>query len=363
MEEKNISLTAHYPGEAAGQYQIYIRNQIISSIGSILGENGVHGQLAIITNSLIWSLYSNQIGNSLQNEGYTYLVCLLPDGETYKNFDTVNFTYRQLRQGGLNKDGIILALGGGVISDLAGFVAGTYLRGLQLILIPTSLIAMVDACVGAKSAINLPEGKNLVGTFTQPILVLIDPKTLTSLPECELRSGIAEVIKHGLIGDGDLFEELEKWNGDIDDWTDCIVRSLRVKIHFVEKDLKGKGLRGLLKLGHTVGYALEKLSDFKMRHGEAVSIGITAATHIAVETHRVNPQILDRVSNVLYRYNLPVTCPDYSATKIWNTMTEDLAPQHSLRWVLPKEIGAAEIYENIPKDVIFAVLRQMGAGK
>jgi shikimate kinase/3-dehydroquinate synthase len=230
--------------------------------------------------------------------------------------------------------------------------------------VPTTLLAMVDASVGGKTGVDLPQGKNLVGAFKQPALVLIDPAVLATLPADEFRSGMAEMIKHGVIGDADLFAELETGQGRYPDsgMAERIARALRVKIAIVEEDPFEQGRRAVLNVGHTVGHALERLSDFSLRHGEAVSIGMVAAAKIAVELGRADVSLVDRIEAILSAWGLPVRCPPFDADAILAAMAHDKKKQgHELRWVLPRAIGQAEIITDVPPQVVRSVLCSLGA--
>jgi 3-dehydroquinate synthase len=263
----------------------------------------------------------------------------------------------------------VLSLGGGVTGDVAGFAAATFMRGVRFVQAPTTLLAMVDASVGGKTGVDLPQGKNLAGAFKQPALVVVDPSTLATLPAEETRSGMAEVIKHGVIGDPTLFAELEASaaQSPISDLqppisTSQLARALRVKIDVVEQDPFEQGRRAVLNLGHTVGHALERLSRFTLRHGEAVAIGMIAASRIAADLGRASPTLPDRVATVLSAWGLPIRCPPFGADAIWEAMAHDKKRRgRHLRWVLPHAIGQVEIVEDVPRDIVMTVLGDMGA--
>jgi len=272
----------------------------------------------------------------------------------------------------------VLALGGGVTGDAAGFAAATFMRGVRLVQVPTTLLAMVDSSVGGKTGVNLPQGKNLVGTFKQPALVVIDPHVLATLPVEEARSGMAELIKHAIIGDADLFADLEAAAGEsqirnpqsairnlhspFSILHSHIVRALQVKIAIVEEDPLEQDRRAVLNLGHTVGHALEQLSGFRLRHGEAVGIGIAAAVRMATELGRAAPALVDRIERALVAWGLPVTCPPFAVDDLWEAMSYDKKRRGAtLRWALPRAIGEVEIVEDVPQEVVKAVLCGMGA--
>jgi shikimate kinase / 3-dehydroquinate synthase len=368
-----ITLPVHYPG---GQYDIHIGNGVLRHIGGALRAIGIAdgSQVAIVSNTVVAPLYAAQVEASLRSAGFLPFVCSIPDGEQQKTLATVASLYDQFLAGGLDRSGTVLALGGGVTGDVAGFAAASYMRGVCFVQAPTTLLAMVDASVGAKTGVDLPQGKNLVGAFKPPALVLIDPAVLATLPADEFRSGMAEMIKHGVIGDAGLLAELA--SGQIVNpqdgssretsrqgkWAERIARALRVKIAIVEEDPFEQGRRAVLNLGHTVGHALERLSDFSLRHGEAVSIGMVAAAKIAVESGRADMSLADRIEAILSAWGLPVRCPPFDADAILAAMTHDKKKQgHGLRWVLPHAVGQVEIITDVSPQVVKSVLCSLGA--
>jgi len=361
-----ITLPVHHP---EGQYDIHIGNGMLKHIGGTLRAAGIAegSRVAIVSNTVVAPLYAGQVTASLQSAGCASFACSIPDGEQHKTLATVASLYDQFLAGGLDRSGTVLALGGGVTGDVAGLAAATFMRGIRFVQVPTTLLAMVDASVGGKTGVDLPQGKNLVGAFKQPALVLIDPSVLTTLPADEFRSGMAEMIKHSVIGDVALFVELERRQRDEEtrrpgDWGDWIARALRVKIAVVEQDPFEQGRRAVLNLGHTVGHALEKQSDFSLRHGEAVSIGMAAAARIAVELGRADASLVDRIEAVLFAWELPVRCQPFDADAILAAMTHDKKKQgHGLRWVLPCAIGQVELIADVPVQVVKSVLCSLGA--
>jgi shikimate kinase/3-dehydroquinate synthase len=362
-----VSLSVRYPGS---QYRVYIGQEILELVGGVIQETGLPegSQVAILSNLLVKSLYAEKVRKSLQSKGYYVFDCLIPDGERYKTLATVNKVYKQLLTGGLDRSGTVLALGGGVIGDIAGFVAATYMRGVRFIQLPTTLLAMVDASIGGKNGVDLPQGKNLVGTYKQPDLVMIDLSTLETLPVEELHSGMAEVIKHGIIAAPELFTALEEKNGSYSIFwethagIDWMRRAQAVKIDIVEQDPFEVGKRALLNLGHTVGHALEKVSKYELRHGEAVSIGMVAATHVAVSLGLASSQLAERIETALSVWGLPVKCPHIRCDDIIKAMSKDKKKKgKNLRWILPSDIGKVDICQNVPQKVVESVLYDLGA--
>jgi len=369
-----VTLPVRYPGGAlslpkGGQYEIHIGNGLLTHVGGPLRAVGVSegGRVAVVSNPVVAPLYGAQVKAALRSAGLQPFACSIPDGEPHKTLATVATLYDQFLAGGLDRSGTVLSLGGGVTGDVAGFAAASFMRGVRFAQVPTTLLAMVDASVGGKTGVDLLQGKNLVGAFKQPALVIIDPAVLATLPAEEIRSGLAEVIKHSVIGDPDLFAELEAGDGVLSSWWDeggaaRIARALRVKIDVVEKDPFEQGRRAVLNLGHTVGHALERLSGFSMRHGEAVSIGMVAAARIAAALGQATPSLADRIAGALLAWGLPVRCPPFDASAIWEAMAHDKKRrEHGLRWVLPRTVGEVEIAEDVLPDVVKSILHNLGA--
>ena len=358
-----ITLPVRYPG---GEYPIHIGDGLLAHVGGALRASGVPegSRVAVVSNPVVAPLYGAHVEAALRSAGFQPFACSIPDGEQHKTPATVAALYDQFLANGLDRSGTVLSLGGGVTGDVAGFAAATFMRGVRFVQVPTTLLAMVDASVGGKTGVDLPQGKNLVGAFKQPALVVVDPAVLATLPAEEIRSGMAEVIKHGVIGAPDLFAELEAGacHSPFAIRHSQIARALRVKIAIVEEDPFEQGRRAVLNLGHTVGHALERLSGFSLRHGEAVSIGMVAAARIAVELGRADLLLAYRIEAVLAAWWLPVRCPPFDADAIWEAMAHDKKRRgRSLRWVLPHAIGEVEIVESVPRDVVVAVLRNLGA--
>jgi 3-dehydroquinate synthase len=323
--------------------------------------------VAIVSNPIVAPLYADALEATLEQAGYRPFVCQIPAGEENKTLDTVSTLYGQFLDGNLDRSGTVLSLGGGVTGDLSGFAAASFMRGVAFIQVPTTLLAMVDASIGGKTGVDLPQGKNLVGAFKQPSLVLIDPDVLKTSPEVEMRSGLAEVIKHGLIADQVLFGTLETMERELSYWwgdhaVAQIVRALRVKQSIVEEDPFERGRRAVLNLGHTIGHALEKVSDYSLRHGEAVSIGMVGAADIAQTLGGCDSNLGMRIRNILSRWGLPIDSPPYPVESLLQAMSRDKKRQgRGLRWILPRDIGQVEIVEDVPIDVVKTTLCNLGA--
>ncbi|NLF01730.1 MAG: 3-dehydroquinate synthase [Anaerolineales bacterium] len=352
-----------------GTYEIHVGNGLLAHVGDAIRAcgGGLGSPVALVANPTVAQEYAGQVEASVRAAGLSPALCSIADGEAYKTLDTVAGLYEQFLAGGLDRSGTVVALGGGVTGDVAGFAAATYMRGLRLVQVPTTLLSMVDSSVGGKTGVDLPQGKNLVGAFKQPAVVLIDPSVLATLPPEELRSGLAEVIKHGIIGAPELFAELQLGHGDLTSWwgdqgATHVAWALEVKIEIVEDDPFEQGRRAVLNLGHTTGHALERLSEYTLRHGEAVAIGMVAATQIAARMGRANPTLVDTVRDTLSAWGLPVRCPPYDVGAIWQAMEHDKKRRgKALRWVLPVAISRVEVTEDVPREVVTSVLQEMGA--
>jgi shikimate kinase/3-dehydroquinate synthase len=341
-----------------GSYEIHLGEGLLTRVGELAWEWRLRGRVALVTNPTVGDLYASSVVKSLQEAGFEPVVCRAPDGEAYKTLDTVRSLYDQFVAGGLDRYGVVLALGGGVIGDMAGFAAATYLRGVPLVQLPTTLLAMVDASIGGKVAVDHPQGKNLIGAFKQPELVVIDPLALATLDEAEMRSGWAEVIKAGVIGSPSLFERLEE--GGNEPLLSVIAEAIRVKVAIVEEDPYEKGRRAVLNLGHTFGHALEVLSGFTLRHGEAVSVGLVAAARTAVALGLCDETVEGRLAALLQRFGLPTRYQGYEPREIWETMATDKKRRgKKLRFVLPQALGQVMVTDQVPKAVVLEVLERL----
>jgi len=351
---ENRTIPVGYPG---GEYEIRIGDGLLGRLGVMLKDK-ITGRIAIVTNTVVSPLYGATLERSLRNAGLDPFTCVIPDGESHKGIKTVEHLYEEFLAGGLDRGGTVVSLGGGVTGDIAGFAAATFMRGVKFVQVPTTLLAMVDASVGGKTGVDLPQGKNLVGAFKFPELVLIDPRVLTTLVEEEIRNGAAEAIKHGIIADSNLFDRLR--NESLPFTPELIARILRVKVRIVEEDPYERGRREVLNLGHTAGHAIEQVSGFSLPHGGAVAIGLVVAARIAVQLSRANPALVERIEDALSAWGLPTQVPEVSVDDIIASMAHDKKRLNGrLRFVIPREIGRVEVVDDVPPDVIRAVLTEM----
>lgn len=288
-------------------YDIYIERDILDCCGKIIKEVSSAQKVTVITDSNVAPLYKWRVLNALAEEGLTATAHVFQAGEQSKNLNTVAEMYNTLAEFKMTRKDIIIALGGGVTGDMAGFAAATYLRGIDFIQIPTSLLAQVDSSVGGKTGVDVVQGKNLVGAFYQPKAVLIDPNTLNTLPDKFICDGMAEVIKYGCIKDRAFFDELAKGTA-LDNIEDVIERCVTIKRDVVSRDEKESGERMLLNFGHTLGHAIEKIYNFTgITHGMAVAIGMVLITKAGERRGITQSGTADKISEVCKKYGLPTT--------------------------------------------------------
>jgi 3-dehydroquinate synthase len=332
-------------------YPIVIERGVLGEIGRWMDTQGLGHKVAVISNPWVAERYGPAVLISLRDAGRAAELLTVPPGEGAKTLAEAERLYMELARLRLDRRSVVVALGGGVVGDLAGFVAATYLRGIDYVQVPTTLLAQVDASVGGKTAVDLPVGKNLVGAFHQPSLVIADVDTLATLPPRELRAGLAEVIKYGVIADAALFARLEEEADAVLAADPAILialvqRSCEIKAEVVIADERETGLRAILNFGHTVGHAVEALTGYStLLHGEAVAIGMVAAARMAVRQRMLAAPAAERLRSLIERYALPTEIPaTLSPEAILETMQLDKKTRDGqLQFVLPTRIGAVEI--------------------
>ena len=335
-------------------YPIHIGSGLLDQ-AELLQAHVPRKRVAIVTNTTVAPLYLEKLQHTLQTIGVSSVTVILPDGEAYKNSDTLNLIYDTLLKNRCERSTPLIALGGGVIGDMTGYAAATYLRGVPFIQIPTTLLAQVDSSVGGKTGINHPLGKNMIGAFYQPQLVLADTNTLNTLPDNELAAGIAEVIKYGLIRDLPFFEWLEHnmdklLARDTAALQYAIARSCQNKVEVVEADERESGERALLNLGHTFGHAIESGMGYgNWLHGEGVAAGTIMAADLSQRLGWISPQDVARIRKLFERARLPVAAPDLGVDKYLDLMGLDKKVEGGkMRFVLLKKVGHAVVYGDVP---------------
>jgi 3-dehydroquinate synthase len=346
-------------------YAIKIGGGLLGHLGRECARLKLRARCAIITDTNVGRIFAKPVYESLVKSGFEPVLITVPAGETAKSLKSVETCYDQLATHRLERKSFIIALGGGVVGDLAGFVAATYLRGIDFIQVPTTLLAQVDSSVGGKTGVNLKAGKNLVGAFYQPKLVLCDLDTLKTLPEREFRAGLAEVIKYGIIYDAKLFARLERGlekflKRDAKTLSEIIARCCDIKAEVVGQDETETGLRAILNFGHTIGHAIENSSGYgKFLHGEAISIGQVAAAKLSHKLLGLPSADVERIQNLFSRSGLPTQIILNSARrkKLFAAMLLDKKVSGGeVKFVLAREIGRVEFGQKVPADLIGEVL-------
>jgi len=333
---------------------------MLNQLGPLCSKAGLSGNCLVITDENVAGHYGAAVVKSLESAGFTVAKTVLTPGEQTKCGDQLFNLYSECIKAGLDRKSFIVALGGGVIGDLAGYAAASYLRGIRFVQVPTSLLAMVDSSVGGKTGINIPEGKNLVGAFHQPELVLADLDTLKTLPAREYAAGLAEVVKYGIIFDAPFFELLEKNIDRLSDVNEVellarlVGRSCGIKADVVAQDEREGGLRAILNFGHTVGHAIEKVAGYgEYVHGEAVAIGSVYAARVSVEVTGLSQRECDRIERIFPALNLPVTAPGYAWQDLRNALTVDKKTVGGMpRFVLASEIGTVSFGNEVPEALM-----------
>ncbi len=323
-------------------YQVVVGTDL--DLATLIGTEHSPGPAIILTDDTVGPLHAATIRKSLESAGWSIVEEIsIPTGETSKSFETYTEVIRRIARSNLTRDGALFALGGGVVGDLGGFAAGTYMRGIDLVMLPTSLLAMVDSSVGGKTGLDIPEGKNLVGVFIRPRLVVADLKWLDSLPDPEISHGLAEVIKMGFLAGGDYFSALDSTEAalhrDEDALTDLILRAIHFKSEVVAEDERESGRRAILNYGHTIGHGLEAAADYSLPHGEAIAIGMIAAARLSEARYGAN--LIDAHHELLTAASLPTSLASVDASRVLQTMSRDKKRRHSAdhRFVLLRDVG------------------------
>lgn len=346
-------------------YPIFIEDGIMVNVGADLAERNIATRFAVIADEYVASLYGSTLMKSLKESGITAELITFPRGEASKNLQVFTELSSKLAQIGLDRSSGIIALGGGVTGDLAGFLAASYMRGIPFVQVPTTLLSQVDSSVGGKTGVDIPEGKNLVGAFYQPKAVYIDTAVLSTLPPDEYLGGIAEVIKYGVIWDLDFYCFLERNLDAILALQPAIVQEMiticcQTKADVVAEDERESDLRRILNFGHTIGHAVEAASDFNLIHGHAVAIGMVAALRLAVSSGLCKRKEAGRVATLIHAFGLPTEIPeDMDRERIKRYIkTDKKSIAGSVFYVLPTTIGKVVISNEITEEQIDEVLKR-----
>ncbi len=337
-------------------YPVIVREGVLAELGERCRELGLVGRAFVITDDDVGPLYAAPARKALETAGYTVEVLQIPSGEAHKNLQTLEHLYDNMLEARVERTDFAVCLGGGVITDVGGFAAATCLRGIDFLHVPTSLLGMVDAAIGGKVGIDHPRGKNMIGAFTQPRAVIIDPAVLQTLPERHLRNGCAELIKHGLILDASLVARLEQVAGTPAAMAseDLIAASVAIKAEVVSEDEREAGRRTLLNYGHTVGHAIEAATGYtEYLHGEAVAVGMRAAGLIAIELGMLTRDDFDRQQELIAACGLPLSAPGLPVDAVLDAARGDKkVRQGAIRWVLLEGLGNAVVCDGVPDDVV-----------
>jgi 3-dehydroquinate synthase len=347
-------------------YAIAIARDSLKQLGSQIKQLNLGKKVLLISNPEIFDHYGDMCLESLAKSGFETVTHLIPAGESFKQLESIQGIYDVAQANHLERSSIFVALGGGVIGDMTGFAAATWLRGVNFIQVPTSLLATIDSSVGGKTGVNHPQGKNLIGAFYQPKLVVIDPNVLQTLPHKEFRAGMAEVIKYGVIWDQELFVALEKHDrldsldhvGD-DLLETIMIRSCQAKAEVVGQDEKEAGLRAILNYGHTIGHAIESLTHYQQFvHGEAVAMGMVAAGKIAVAMNLWTQKDRERQNALITKAGLPTDLPpEIAIADILEIIKSDKkVTAGKVRFILPTAIGKVTITDQVTPEIITQAL-------
>ena len=343
-------------------YDVLIGAGLLTLVGLFLKEKGYAGKAVVITDPNVKSRYGEVLERSLTKNGFKVTTLVVPAGEDQKSLDNAVRLYEQLTDAYAERSTLIVALGGGVIGDLTGFVAATYLRGVPFVQLPTTLLAQVDSSVGGKVAVDHERLKNKIGAFHQPRLVIADTDTLKTLPKAELANGLAEAIKTAAVRGKEFFvyleQNVEKLRAlDISALEEAVYQCVSIKAEIVEKDERDAGLRNILNFGHTIGHAIESVSHFGVRHGEAVAVGMVATARISNRMGLLSYSEVDRLITLVEKAGLPARMPDLDTSAILKAMRHDKKVESGqVRFVLLKEIGDVIVSDEVSPVLVAEVL-------
>jgi len=356
MQRLNIDL-----GERS--YDILLGSGLLDKLGECISQIFKPSRIVLITHPSLFQIYGNKVLSGLKGQGWTADLIEVEEGETSKSLGQAEKIFDRLLDLKCDRKSVLIALGGGVIGDLVGFVAATFQRGISFVQVPTTLLSQVDSSVGGKTAVNHPKGKNMIGAFYQPCLVVTDLDTLQTLPQKEFCAGLAEIIKYGVILDASLFDYLENNIEKIHQLDkECleyiIKTSCLIKAEVVEKDERENHYRMILNFGHTIGHAIEALTHYsRFIHGEAVAIGMVYAAKLSQKLGKCQEDIPQRLDRLVRKCGLPTDLPELNSRLIIESLYHDKKTMnHKIKFILVKEIGVVEIVEDIPEEKIISIL-------
>jgi 3-dehydroquinate synthase len=365
MKELHVSIESH-------SYSVYVGQQLLTKLPQLLEQHGVgiHQKLFLVTDSHVGPLHAEQVDKILCSAGFQVSVGVIPAGESSKSFATLDELYTTAIQSGLNRSSVVLALGGGVVGDLAGFFAASFMRGIPFVQLPTTLLSH-DSSIGGKVGINHSLGKNYIGAFHQPLFVLFDVNLLVSLPERELNSGFAEVVKHALIWDKEFVSWLESnhtalKDRDLSALSEAIYRGCAVKVQVVSSDEREMGIRAILNYGHTIGHALEAVSGYKFyTHGEAIAIGMAGSARLSVSLMGAPVQLVEQTESLLQLFSLPTRFFEpWSDESLLQAMKRDKkVKQGSYTFVLAEDLGKVSVVNDVSEYEIKKVISTLRGGE
>lgn len=342
-------------------YEVIVGHDILHRAGEFTGHLLPRGKCAVITDSNVGPLHAGTALAALKDGGYDATLVTIPAGEKSKSLGEVEKVCDAMIKAGLDRGSFVVALGGGVVGDLAGFVASIYFRGVPCVQIPTTVMAQVDSSIGGKTGVNSKEGKNLIGSFHQPVLVITDPELLQTLPKREFNEGFAEIIKHAVIRDAGMLDEVEDFSKDA--LTSLVARNIKIKAKVVAEDeFEREGIRALLNFGHTVGHAIENAAGYgRYLHGEAISLGLAAALELSERKAGLAAEESDKVIHALRSFDLPVTVPDdLPLDDVMKALTRDKKFEAgAIRYVLTEKLGTAFVSKDVTAEDIREVLEEL----
>jgi 3-dehydroquinate synthase len=353
----------------AGRYEIHVRSGALDDLGALMRGLGLSGAAFVVSDDAVAKHYGDRACASLRAAGFDAALHAIPAGEASKTLETVRGVYDWLLEQHAERSSAVVALGGGVVGDLTGFAAATYLRGVPLVQVPTSLLAMVDASIGGKTGVDHAKGKNLIGAFYPPRIVVSDPSVLATLPPRALRDGFAEAIKHALIADPAMLDMIEAEAGRLlaaepELMVEFVARNAAIKANVVTQDEREGGLRMILNYGHTTAHAIEAVTGYaKVMHGEADSVGMTVAAEIGRRMGVTPASIGERQARIVERYGLPVRMPGLDVDAVIAAMAYDKkVASKTLRWILLEAEGKPVIRDDVPMETVREVLTELIGG-